>query len=97
VALTTFENRLPKHYWVRANQKRNNAKVSVLREQNLDGGLNHEIAYVQSSEQGYEAFVKLEYREWCLGAFFDPQGAEDQIVDYWIQRIAQQVIARMEE
>lgn len=96
MALTATEERLPKHYWVRANQKRNNAKVSVLREQSPDTYSNPEIAYVRSSEQGYEAFVKLSYREWCLGAFFDPQGAEDQIVDYWRQRIAQQVIERME-
>ena len=97
MALTATEERLPKHYWVRANQKRNNAKVSILRELNPDGYSNPEIAFVLSSEQGYEAFVKLDYREWCLGAFCHAEAAERQIVDYWIQRIADQVIARMEE
>lgn len=96
MAITQTEDRLPNHFWVRANQKRNNAKVSILREINPDGYSNPEIAYVRSSEQGFEAFVKLAYREWCLGAFFDPQRAEDQIVDYWRQYIADQVTNRME-
>jgi len=96
MALTATEERLPKHYWVRATQRRNNAKVSVLREQSPDTYSNPVIAFVLSSEQGYEAFVKLDYREWCLGAFCHAEDAERQIVDYWRDHIANQVIARME-
>lgn len=101
MATTEWIDDLPDHYWVRTAQRRNNVEISILRYRNGQGGVNPKKAYVLSSEQGFEAFVKLGMqssmpRDWCLGSFHDPKDAECQIVSYWRDYITSQVVKRME-